>query len=172
MNPSCLFLPFSKNESDFPGAMSENFVPSFGPNNFPNFDSSFSFPTYGNNERSAFKERYSSNFPDTSFETPIRNPPFSVAKRSELAGYGYEMPFPFYLFLRPTVPLVRNYRSVDFYDDEDYETKSEGTRTKREIDDNYDDFYFFDKKDMRIPYNDVGYGPASMVNVKSSKNDR
>jgi len=82
------------------------------------------------------------------------------------------MPFPFYSFLRPTVPLVRNYRSVDFYDDEDYETKSEGTRTKREIDDNYDDFYFFDKKDMRIPYNDVGYGPATMVNVKSSKNDR
>ena len=153
--PILPFLPFTGNEANFPGVVSENFIPSFGPNSFPNFESPFMpFPSYGGNERAAFNEKFSNHFPDSSFETPVRNPPFSVAKRSELTGYGYQMPFQFYSFPRSTtVPLARNYRSVDFYDEddnEDDESISYEARAKREVDDindSDDDFYLFDKND-------------------------
>jgi len=172
--PILPFLPFNENEASFPGGVSENFIPSFGPNNFPNFESPFiSFPSYGNNERATFNERYSNHFQDTSFETPVRNPPFSVAKRSELAGYGYQMPFQFYSFPHPTtVPHARNYRSVDFYSDEDKE--DDETRTKREVDDNDGDFYFFDKNDATNLFDDSGHDTKVLpetIAVKPNKND-
>eukprot|EP00111_Clytia_hemisphaerica_P007554 TCONS_00021941-protein len=158
------FLTFNENEQNFPGNLGENFVPSFNANEFPSFEYPYLPipPAYSSNEKASFTQHHNNG----NFEAPVRNPSFSIDKRSRLMSYGdyNRMPWPYYPFVQPTrsssVPLVRNYRSTrnddedlpnnnDNFDTFDEEWEENAKRMKRHLDDN-DEFDFFDSDNEKF----------------------